>query len=93
MVKSADKNPQHMGGPNFTPELDNITFPQSRADLIDFFQGDKADDAFRERLNKLPDRVYNDRDDFRVAFGEELEDYASGKDAPDNAADQNPTAR
>ena len=93
MAKTADTNPAHMGGPSFNPGLDNITFPASREALLKHFEGSDIDDAFRERLSRLDDRVYNDRDDFRVAFGEDLDNYPSVKKTGDAAAEENPTKR
>lgn len=93
MAKSADTNPAHMGGPSFTPDLDDIAFPASREVLIRHFEGTDIDDEFRERLSRLDDRVYNDRDDFRIAFGEDLDNYPAVKQTGDAAAKHNPTAR
>lgn len=93
MAKTADQNPAHLGGPSFNPALDNITFPASREALIKHFEGSDIDDDFRSRLSKLDDRTYNDRDDFRVAFGEDLDNYASVKKTDDTAVEKNPTSR
>lgn len=71
----------HRGEPAFNPALETLLgenkFPQDRDTILRYARDNDAGPAVMERLEKMPARTYNSIEDFRSAFGEELENYGT----------------
>ena len=74
----SDITPQ-TGGPAFHPEpgefWTGLQFPLDLEELKERARVHRADEAFIERLGKMPNRTYNSAEEFRQDFGDDLENY------------------
>lgn len=55
----------------------DVDFPAQRAGLWEHARNRKADALLLTRLRDMPERTYKNMEDFRKAFGADLENYGN----------------
>jgi|GEM_PF-2725213 len=71
-------NPSATDSFDFDTELQGMQFPLNRQGIIDFARdNDVENEMFMERLNTLPNTTYKNMEDFRRAYGADMDDYGA----------------